>query len=154
MLIIIGDGIFDRTSNEKIFKTIWKILKDRGDVIHNAAGKAIEEVIRLVLIEKTLDNVTGVLLLFQNVDLYLKQTDSSSNYSNLQSDYDEKKEMPSPLIIEEENTKKNIENNENPLKLNKGNNQKHKKILHKKLLNIKTYQIPAIKKGKGNKLIL
>ena len=76
---IIGDGIYDSMTNDNIGKSILTTLKTGNDSIHKLSGKAVEEVIRLSMLNKTLDNVTGVLIVFKNIPLFLEK---SGKYKN------------------------------------------------------------------------
>jgi len=61
-LILACDGIFDKISNREAIQTAWTGLREGPTDIHTASGKAVEAVMQLSLLRKSLDNVTVVLV--------------------------------------------------------------------------------------------
>jgi len=72
-VIRIGDGIFDKLSNESVSQVVWEVFKETGESIHHLAGKANEKIIRTALAHKASDNVTGILIVFENVYRFLQE---------------------------------------------------------------------------------
>ena len=60
----IGDGIFDKLSNEEVIKAVWQTPLGAVKSVHDFTGKAIENVMKLSLQRKSFDNVTVVMLGF------------------------------------------------------------------------------------------
>jgi len=75
--IILGcDGIFDKLSNQKVFKACWeaskKSFKNRATPIHGLCGLAVEAVLKASVADKTMDNITAVMISFKHFKKSLK----------------------------------------------------------------------------------
>ena len=60
--IHVGDGIFDKMTNQDVIKSIWDSTQIRGADIHQQSAIGVEAVMRESLIMKTLDNITVVMI--------------------------------------------------------------------------------------------
>ena len=62
-----SDGIFDKISNDEFIKCVWNSVNDERAInAHQQIGHGVEYIIKNSLLRKTLDNVTVVLVAFQN----------------------------------------------------------------------------------------
>ena len=87
--IILGcDGVFEKLDNKQVINAAWdasaadydndevinrnidpSILKNRGHVsIHQKAGLVVDKVLHECVLAKTLDNITAVMIAFENFD--------------------------------------------------------------------------------------
>ena len=69
----VGDGIFDKITNNEIIQMIWDTLhRDAGKFknIHEFCGLAAENVMKLAFHNKTLDNITVVLVALEGLEKY------------------------------------------------------------------------------------
>lgn len=131
-------------TNEEIGNAIWSVFKDNQGSIHELSGKAVEETLRLAMVKKSLDNVTGVLICFKSIDNFLhKQLDNGpvTDYCS-NKDVLTKTLQPSVKSIDKKISEKSLEM---PYVTKiKGNMD----ILRIKLGNINTSKIPLITKVK------
>ena len=75
--IVLGcDGIFDKLENTQVIQAAWEGAKkkyfDRGQVIHSNCGSAVESILKASVAEKSLDNITVVIIAFKNLRKQLK----------------------------------------------------------------------------------
>ena len=65
--IIIGsDGLFDKLTNEEIIKTAWKTKEESKAITpHKSAGKMIDAILEAAVSNKSLDNITAVMICFE-----------------------------------------------------------------------------------------
>lgn len=68
----LGDGVFNRLTNEVIAQTAWTVFRRANQSIHHLTAKATEEIVHAALARKTFDNVTGILIAFEGVDKFLR----------------------------------------------------------------------------------
>ncbi len=74
-LMRIGDGLYDKLSNEEISKTVWEsINSQKGQNLHQALGNASESLVKTALLKKSLDNVTAIVLSFSNLESFFQKT--------------------------------------------------------------------------------
>ena len=67
-LKIKGDGIFDKLSNKDALQTIWNTaLNSRYKDVHDFCGRAVENLMRETLTQRSLDNITVVMLGLKNL---------------------------------------------------------------------------------------
>lgn len=68
--IITGsDGIFDKISNRETVQCMWNSLRDeKAPDVHQQTGKGVECIIKNALFRKSLDNVTVVIISFENFE--------------------------------------------------------------------------------------
>lgn len=70
------DGIFDKLSNLQVIQAAWESAKkgftDRRQLIHSNCGLAVEGILKASVNEKTLDNITVVIIAFKNFRKKLK----------------------------------------------------------------------------------
>lgn len=89
-----GDGIFDKITNEEVIKQSWiaakRNFKSKDQPIHQICGNIVEQVMKDSIAYKTLDNITVVLLAFNNLRQSLVDELLSQNYS---SDVDDKDQV-------------------------------------------------------------
>ena len=90
--IILGcDGIFDKLSNEDTSSCVWNSVtidnKDQklAQNVHQQSGLAVESILKNALYRQSLDNVTVVMIAFQNFKrtVFGKSKHSSSDRSPL-----------------------------------------------------------------------
>lgn len=88
--IVLGcDGIFDKMSNDDVCKSVWltcDTLKEQTKEqtsIHQYCGIGAESVLKNSLYRQSLDNVTVVLIAFQNFQKLLTQDDPTSDQEEL-----------------------------------------------------------------------
>jgi serine/threonine protein phosphatase PrpC len=65
-----GDGIFDKLSNSEVISIVWDTFKrDKGSFqnIHEFCGKAAENIMKLAFHNKTLDNITVVIIALEGL---------------------------------------------------------------------------------------
>lgn len=71
----VGDGIFDKITNEEVLKQAWVAAKrnyrQRDQPVHQICGNIVELVMKDSIAYKTLDNITVVLLAFNNLKVAL-----------------------------------------------------------------------------------
>jgi len=62
-----SDGVYDQLENNEISKIIWEQrILGKGVTIHKIAGRAVDAVLENAMNSGSLDNVTGVLICFEN----------------------------------------------------------------------------------------
>lgn len=68
--IVMGsDGIFDKISNRETAQCMWNSLRDEKMTdVHQQTGKGVECIIKNSLFRKSLDNVTVVIISFENFE--------------------------------------------------------------------------------------
>jgi len=66
--IVIGcDGIFDQLSNKDVVKCVWNTLtQEKATHLHQQCSFAIDSIIKNALLRRSLDNVTAVMIAFEN----------------------------------------------------------------------------------------
>ena len=64
------DGIYDQLSNSDIVDCVWMTLKDgiKSNNIHNQCSLCVDMIIKSSLVRKTIDNVTGIFIAFENFE--------------------------------------------------------------------------------------
>lgn len=80
--IVMGsDGIFDKISNRETVQCMWNSLRDEKTVdVHQQTGKGVECIIKNSLFRKSLDNVTVVIISFENFErIFLGEESKSSD---------------------------------------------------------------------------
>ena len=75
--IVLGcDGIFDKLSNTEVIQAAWESAKkkftDRSQAIHQNCGSAVEAILKSSVAERSLDNITVVIIAFKNFRKALK----------------------------------------------------------------------------------
>lgn len=87
MLIIEGDGIYDVLSNEELVEIVWNSVKSRKKLsLHEAMKFAAEDIIKEALLKKSLDNVTALVVCFNNLGFESKQPDQILTKSIIQNE--------------------------------------------------------------------
>jgi serine/threonine protein phosphatase PrpC len=74
--IVLGsDGIFDKVSTEEICMLVWNVVKDNQNDpninLHQICGKCADEILRLAAKQKTMDNISIVMIGFKKLQDYL-----------------------------------------------------------------------------------
>ena len=75
--IVLGcDGIFDKLTNTQVIQAGWESAKkrftDRGQSIHQNCGGSVEAILKSAVAERSLDNITVVIIAFKNFRKALK----------------------------------------------------------------------------------
>ena len=66
-IVMASDGIFDKISNKEAIECVWNSVRDaKSQNIHQQIGLGVEYIIKNALLRRTLDNVTVVLIAFDN----------------------------------------------------------------------------------------
>ncbi|CDW84010.1 protein phosphatase 2c containing protein [Stylonychia lemnae] len=66
-IVIASDGIFDKLSNQESIECVWNSVRDvKSQNVHQQAGLGVEYIIKNALLRRTLDNVTVVVVAFEN----------------------------------------------------------------------------------------
>jgi len=71
----LGDGIYDKLSNAEVIDIVWDTFKrDKGSFhnLHEFCGKAVENIMKLSVNKKTLDNITVVMIAFEGLENYVQ----------------------------------------------------------------------------------
>ena len=69
--IILGcDGVYDKLTNEEIMKSVWLTTKAeyRAKNIHSQCSYGIDIVLKTSLLRRTFDNVTCIMIAFENLE--------------------------------------------------------------------------------------
>ena len=66
--IVLGcDGIFDKLTSREVVKLVWEAAnKSKARSIHELAGESADNIMKSSIIKKTLDNITVVMIVFEN----------------------------------------------------------------------------------------
>ena len=80
--IIMGcDGIFDKLSSIEAVQSIWNTVKTKCAInVHKQCGFAVEDLLRQALDNKSLDNVTSLIIAFPNFKQHLETKNNFSLY--------------------------------------------------------------------------
>ena len=65
----LGDGIFDKLTSGEVVKTVWATLSHsalRHQSLHHQCGVSVEMILKMSVARKTLDNITVVMVAFNN----------------------------------------------------------------------------------------
>ncbi|EAS03946.2 serine/threonine phosphatase 2C (macronuclear) [Tetrahymena thermophila SB210] len=84
--IVMGcDGIYDKLTSQEIGQIVWDTTKNEalGENIHEFAGKSVENIMKLSIARKTLDNITVVMIGFDNIEKLLFDKHASSNEAQI-----------------------------------------------------------------------
>ena len=107
--IYLGDGIFDQLSDKEVNDCIWMTLQDgvKGTNVHSHSGIAVDMVLKSSLCRKTLDNVTCVLICFENFERTFNRHEKTK-FNTLTGNLENSK-IPKIVNIEENEKKNNFE---------------------------------------------
>lgn len=74
--IVLGcDGIYDLFKNEELCNAVYMSMPDKREMtIHSFCGKAVDMIMKTSLSRNSLDNITTVLIAFNNLEQTLKST--------------------------------------------------------------------------------
>jgi protein phosphatase 2C family protein 2/3 len=80
-LVLGCDGVFDKMTNEDVVKCVWNSVADNRSLkvasnVHKQTGMAVEYILKNTLLRRTLDNVTVVMIAFNN---FKRAGDTSGN---------------------------------------------------------------------------
>jgi protein phosphatase 2C family protein 2/3 len=80
-----SDGIFDKLSNKDVVQCVWNSTKtERAGKIHQQCGIAVDNIMKNALLRRSLDNVTSLIIAFENMKKCLTETDPrKENAENL-----------------------------------------------------------------------
>ena len=76
--IVMGcDGIFDQMSSKEVIECAWMVLKEeeKGN-IHERCGKAVDLIIKGAMVRKSFDNVTCLIIMFEDLIAGNKKTNN------------------------------------------------------------------------------
>lgn len=85
-----SDGIFDKLSSKEAIQCAWNSLKyERMNTVHKQCGIAADTIMKNALFRKSLDNVTTVIIAFENfkrkvesdIKLHENEIESKENQS-------------------------------------------------------------------------
>jgi hypothetical protein len=81
--IKLGDGIYDQLTDQEVTECIWLSLQEtiREKNIHLQCGVAVDLVLKSSLLRRSLDNVTCVLIVFENFEKCYNNNASNFNFS-------------------------------------------------------------------------
>ena len=76
--IVLGsDGIFDKLTTNEICQLVWTVIKenqnDLNTSLHQICGKCSDEILRFAAKEKTMDNISIVMIAFKKLQEYLEK---------------------------------------------------------------------------------
>lgn len=66
LILVIGDGIYDKLSSRDVIKSVWESTHEQANNIHNQCGLGVENILREAIHRRTLDNITVVMICFKN----------------------------------------------------------------------------------------
>ena len=144
---IIGDGIYDRLTNEDIFQICWS-RKQQGqqfENIHELSALITDNIIQYSLIKLSSDNLSCVFIAFNNFLMAMNDKDFVFN-NNCNNIIQMKEICDLGIIDEDNNTKKDKKTNENKVfKFELNNNIiSHNNYSNKKTENSNTEKIKKI----------
>ena len=110
---MLGDGIFDQLTDKEVTECVWLTIQEsvRGKNLHLQCGVAVDMIIKSSLLRKTLDNVTCVLIVFENFERCYNNNSSNFNFSTINSNLSTFNTLNSPN--NKEDAKYIINNNKN-----------------------------------------
>lgn len=80
----IGDGIFDQLTDQEVTECVWLSFQEniRAKNIHLQCGIAVDLILKTSLLRKSLDNVTCVLIVFENFEKCFNNNTSNFNFNS------------------------------------------------------------------------
>ena len=91
--ILLGcDGIFDKLENMEIVQQVWETARKSQGVLHQVCGECVEMVLKGSVAKRTLDNITVVIIAFNNMKNGINC--KSSRYNSLASNTSSKRPDP------------------------------------------------------------
>lgn len=66
-ILLACDGIFDKMTNKECIDTIWQTVRKTQGNIHKVAGECVEMILKTSVANRTIDNITVVLVCFRNL---------------------------------------------------------------------------------------
>lgn len=98
-IILAWDGIFDKMSNKDCIDTVWQTVRKTQGNIHKVAGEWVEMILKTSVANRTIDNITVVIVWFKNLRKALsrklqlhgnthKESDTKPNYDLSENDLD------------------------------------------------------------------
>ena len=116
----LGDGIYDQLTDQEVTECVWLSLQEsiREKTIHLQCGVAVDLVLKSSLLRKSLDNVTCVLIAFENFEKCYNNNTSNFNFSTHNSALSTFNTINTPnnnrnIINEIQDEKSNNNNNNN-----------------------------------------
>lgn len=82
-VLFAGDGVFDQLSSKDVTDCVWMTMEEhiKAKTIHAQSAIGVDMILKTSLVRKTLDNITCVLLAFENFEKQL----NSSKYKEYRS---------------------------------------------------------------------
>jgi len=66
-IVLACDGIFDKLSSREVIKLVWETTNhSTARTVHELAGQAVDSILKSSIMKKTLDNITVVMIVFEN----------------------------------------------------------------------------------------
>lgn len=65
-IVLATDGIYDKMSSRDVVKSVWESAQEIASNIHHQSGLAVENILRESINRRTLDNITVVMITFDN----------------------------------------------------------------------------------------
>jgi len=73
-IFIACDGIFDKLNNKDVIHLIWQSIQTQNEEhhqkldVHKQSGKAVDAILKTSALRKSCDNITAVLIAFDNFE--------------------------------------------------------------------------------------
>lgn len=93
------DGIFDQLNDQEVVQCVWLSFEEsvRGKNIHLQCGVAVDLVLKSSLLRKTLDNVTCVLIAFENFEKCFMSNTNNFNFNTINSNLSTYNTLNTPI---------------------------------------------------------
>ena len=65
LFTLLGDGVFDKLTDEDVVETVWKSTKLKCDDLHQQSSIAVEDILKESLLRRSMDNVTAIMISLQ-----------------------------------------------------------------------------------------
>ena len=66
-IILAWDGIFDKMTNKDWVDTVWQTVRKTQGNIHKVTGECVEMILKTSVANRTIDNITVVMVTFKNL---------------------------------------------------------------------------------------
>ena len=136
---MLGDGIFDHLTDKEVTECVWLTIQEsvRGKNLHLQCGVAVDMILKSSLLRKTLDNVTCVLIVFENFERCYNNNSSNFTFSTINSNLSTFNTLNSPnnhTYTESKEDNKYIINNNKTKKIISSYNNEISKLNEETLL--------------------
>lgn len=78
-ILLACDGIFDKLENMDIVNQVWETLRKSQGTLHQVCGECVEIVLKSSVAKRTLDNITVVIIAFNNMKKGINRKSSRFN---------------------------------------------------------------------------